>query len=505
MAAVLVAVMAVAMLPMSALTALADEQFVEIDTTSSGKSFRNAPINVSGTSGSTLGVVVMTLPVGTSTATISADTGYVISKIEATLGQPLSPLANLVASSGTLSVSDSTVTISNLNDGSVTLSNSTMLSVYLSKFKVFYKAVPVESVSLDKTSTTLAVGNTTTLSATVNPSNADQGVTWSSEDTSKATVDNNGTVTAVARGTVNIRATSVADTDKYAECEVTVLAKDAELVLVETPPVYNGQDQTGIKSAHFISFDSDATLIAKDAGTYTVKMTPQTGYAWKDTGTTETRTITWTIEPAKVTVPEPVEGLVYDGTEQTGVVQSETSHASLQGGAALYALTGNTATDAGEYEATAALYDKVNYVWDIDSPTSDDQTIEWSIAPKEISITWDADTYAYDGLAHLPVATPSDEAAEIVTDPSDGYTDAGTYTVTASLAPGTDSANNFVIVSGATHEFTITAAPSDDDDPSDVTPSALPKTGDSALPFAIALLVAVAGFAALAWRRSRQH
>ena len=79
--------------------------------------------------------------------------------------------------------------------------------------------VPVSSITLDKTALTLAPGNSETLLATVLPDNAtDKTVTWTSSNTSVATVSN-GTVTALAAGTATITASAGG---KLATCEVTV-------------------------------------------------------------------------------------------------------------------------------------------------------------------------------------------------------------------------------------------------------------------------------------------
>ena len=67
-------------------------------------------------------------------------------------------------------------------------------------------------VSAAGNKTTLTVGEQVALSATVTPENAtDKAVEWSSEDNAIATVSANGTVTAVAKGEVDIVATAKAD------------------------------------------------------------------------------------------------------------------------------------------------------------------------------------------------------------------------------------------------------------------------------------------------------
>ena len=81
---------------------------------------------------------------------------------------------------------------------------------------------PVESLSLSETSLTMTVGDSKTLTATVEPDTAtNKDVTWSSSDDSVATVAD-GAVTAVAAGSATITATSVDDPDIKATCAVTV-------------------------------------------------------------------------------------------------------------------------------------------------------------------------------------------------------------------------------------------------------------------------------------------
>lgn len=83
--------------------------------------------------------------------------------------------------------------------------------------------VAVQSVSLNKTSTSINVGSNETLVATVAPSNAnDKSVTWSSSNSSIATVDSTGKVTGIAQGTATITVTTT-DGEKTATCSVTVV------------------------------------------------------------------------------------------------------------------------------------------------------------------------------------------------------------------------------------------------------------------------------------------
>ena len=84
---------------------------------------------------------------------------------------------------------------------------------------------PVTAVSLDRASATLTEGETLQLTATVSPDNAtNKNISWSSTNTTVATVSADGLVSAVAPGTATIRVTT-ADGGKTAECAVTVEAR----------------------------------------------------------------------------------------------------------------------------------------------------------------------------------------------------------------------------------------------------------------------------------------
>ena len=82
------------------------------------------------------------------------------------------------------------------------------------------KEVPVTGIALEQSSLLLPIGNTYTLRAHVQPSNAtDQDIQWGSSNGGVATVDQTGKVTAVAAGTADIIATLAG---KFARCTVQV-------------------------------------------------------------------------------------------------------------------------------------------------------------------------------------------------------------------------------------------------------------------------------------------
>ncbi|EGP4741716.1 Ig domain-containing protein [Enterococcus faecium] len=80
------------------------------------------------------------------------------------------------------------------------------------------------SVTLNKTTLSLAVGANETLVATVLPANTtNKNVAWSAVDSTIATVDTKGKVVAVKAGTTKITVKTV-DGNKSAECALTVTA-----------------------------------------------------------------------------------------------------------------------------------------------------------------------------------------------------------------------------------------------------------------------------------------
>lgn len=95
-------------------------------------------------------------------------------------------------------------------------------TVYSETGEQLHGVVYAESIELNKIETTLVIGQIETLSATILPATASQSVTWSSSDTSVATVDANGVVTAVTAGSATITATTLDGSNLSASCNVTV-------------------------------------------------------------------------------------------------------------------------------------------------------------------------------------------------------------------------------------------------------------------------------------------
>ena len=127
--------------------------------------------------------------------------------------------------------------------------------------------VPVSGVSLNKDSTSLTVGDTETLTATVAPDNAtNRAVTWASSNPSVAKVEN-GVVTALACGTAVITATTQ-DGNHTATCAVTVRP--------DIPPA-NPNYRITVEATQGGTVTADPTA-AKAGTTVTLTPVPDRGY-----------------------------------------------------------------------------------------------------------------------------------------------------------------------------------------------------------------------------------
>lgn len=129
---------------------------------------------------------------------------------------------------------DSTETVSSgyttSGFSSTTAGTKTVTITYEGLTTTFIVTVNAPSISISSSSKTMTVGDTATLTSTTTPSG--QAVTWTSSDTSVATVSN-GTITAKAAGTANITAKFTYNGYTYSKiCTVTVSAPKVTLTSV---------------------------------------------------------------------------------------------------------------------------------------------------------------------------------------------------------------------------------------------------------------------------------
>lgn len=163
-------------------------------------------------------------------------------------------------------------------------------------------AVPVANVTLDHTVLALFPGDTTTLTATVEPDTAtDKTVTWESSDPNVATVDQSGKVTAVAQGTAKITATAGG---QKATCTVTVTDRTYTVSVnptsLEFDTICPGDTQPAAKTVTITNTGNQTVEVSLPAATgYTI--TGDEGFTNGIASIEPEGTATFTVQPNDLT------------------------------------------------------------------------------------------------------------------------------------------------------------------------------------------------------------
>jgi formylglycine-generating enzyme required for sulfatase activity len=320
--------------------------------------------------------------------------------------------------------------------------------------------VSVTGVTLNKTTLTMTVGDTATLTATVLPSNAtNKNVTWSSNETGVATV-NNGVVTAHAAGSAIITVTT-ADGGKTAECSVDVnnpalLTLSGTITISPNSGVTTGAELTAVYSgSETVSYqwEKDGNSVGTnsknftptEAGSYTVTVS-RTGYNNK---TSAPVVVSLSTLSGNITI-SPNSG-VTTGTELTATYSgSETVAYQWEKDGSNVGTNSNkfTPTEAGSYTVTVSLagYNNKTSAPVVVSPATLSGTI--TISPNSGVTVNTQLTATYSGSESVTYQWQKD-GTNISGATSNKYTptEAGNYTVTVSLTGYNNKTSAPVVVS----------------------------------------------------------
>lgn len=190
--------------------------------------------------------------------------------------------------------------------------------------------VAVSNITLNKNTLALTVGGSETLTATVYPENAtNKDVTWSSDNENAATVDANGTVTAVGEGEAIITATT--EDGKYtATCTVKVspapVAANGVTLTPDKTTLNVGEKQTLTatvlpayatnKNVTWVSSDTSVATVENGVVTAVGKGTATITVTTEDGGYTATCEVTVKLPVSAVTLNETSTALVVGNTKQ---------------------------------------------------------------------------------------------------------------------------------------------------------------------------------------------
>ncbi|MBQ8701874.1 MAG: Ig-like domain-containing protein [Prevotella sp.] len=338
----------------------------------------------------------------------------------------------------------------------------------------------------DATITSLAMtegDEDVTLSATVAPALAYQKVTWSSDNTSVATVTSAGVVHAVAAGTANIKATSSLSSI-YGTCVVTVSSASSPTAIVSTAALAFGDVEVGqsknmqftitpanLESALSISCNNNKYTvspisIAQDvttAQTITVTAAPTALNDDMDGtitisggGLEANRTVSLTATPyqvANVTLSAtngvikendeaktslisrvgssatltavPNTGYLFDGWTAVGATPTSSSNAEEE-----FTFTSTTPTITANFIADPNVYATLED--NIPTPSANGQYSDPAIEITEDGYTWGFKGYAANGINALQIRKKTNTGESYVKLPTfPGYIQNITCTITA--------------------------------------------------------------------------
>ncbi len=134
--------------------------------------------------------------------------------------------------------------------------------------------VLVESITLNKTKTTVMIGKTLTLTATVKPEDAtNKTIKWTSSNEDAATVSDEGVITGKTEGTATITAVATDGSEVKATCNITVMDENTatwEEINKMAEEIANDDSITNDSSQATVIIDGETKTISV-GGIYTVK------------------------------------------------------------------------------------------------------------------------------------------------------------------------------------------------------------------------------------------
>ena len=149
-------------------------------------------------------------------------------------------------------------------------------------------SVPVTAITLNRSSLTLEIGGTETLTATVAPSNATKKtVAWSSDNEGIASVDSNGKITAKAKGTAVITASATDKSKKSASCRVTVIPVQIKSITLNKSRLRMEKGNTEVLTAVIMPENAEDKKVTWKSGNKAVATVDSNGTVTAvDNGTT---------------------------------------------------------------------------------------------------------------------------------------------------------------------------------------------------------------------------
>ncbi len=356
--------------------------------------------------------------------------------------------------------------------------------------------VPVASITLDKNTLELKKGATAVLTATVEPSDADdKTVVWKSLNQDVATVDQNGKVPAVASGTAKITATAGG---KTAECtvtvtnpatkieidDVTVLTGSEKEIVIKTTPTdaddignvtYTSADETvakvvdgkviGVKAGETTITATAGTLTAQFKVTVTDEEKPATSITLDKTTLSvemgKTDVLTATVLPADTT-----DKVVWSSSNEAVATVENGKVTAVSGGKAVITATAGSVSATCEVTVTVPVesvtLDKENISLEKGGSAVLTATVNPSNATDK-TVTWESGDETVATVVNGTV-TAKGKGTAVITAKAGGKSATCTVTVTVPVESVTLDKNNISLEKGDSADLTATVNPEDASD-----------------------------------------
>lgn len=263
------------------------------------------------------------------------------------------------------------------------------------------------------------------------------------------------TVTATIAGTKNYKGATATDTFEVLRAPI------GRPSFTTSTFSYNGQNQTPEFSAAVSGFTHDLAE-KKDAGSYIVTATPDGNHQWNTANASGLYVynyeLEWTISPYQIGVEGTlsIEGWTYGSApnDPSGMSIAESSQTianlggdTLTGEYLYYTSNDSSAQPLKGIPSAAGIYYVRYHVYSDTKNFTEAYSgfATFTIAQKEVTVSWSNTEFPYDGTTQTPTATTDDFVKDdgVLLTVTGGAKDAGDYTATAELSG--DDAKNYVL------------------------------------------------------------
>lgn len=362
--------------------------------------------------------------------------------------------------------------------------------------------VPATGITVDKTATTIVKGATDKLTATLVPADANGTITWSTSDSSVATVSSDGTVTAVKNGTATVTAKCG---DLSAQTKVTVINPLKAITITGTTHSIKKGQTTQLGLTYDPADTTDSVAATWTSSNTSVATVSKTGLvtALKDGSTTIKATVGNVSSTYDIAVKEvkltgikmEEKALIHEGNTKTLTVEyapidttddktvawssSDSTVASVDNNGTVTAVKPGSAVitaNVGNYQATCAvtvdapLKEIVPEKSAIDMVKKQTANIAYSLVPadttdsKDVTFTSSDETVATVNSDGKVTAKKAGQATVTITG-ANGIK--ATVTVNVSEIPVNEvvlSAQDEIVEAGAKKTITATLKPENNTD-----------------------------------------